>query len=288
MNSPTRPKVLITGSEGLLGCSLMKELGRGFEISAPTQKELNILRRGPALEYINRVKPDLIIHAAAFTIVDRAEEEEKPARDLNVEGSRTVAEGARRCRSFLIYFSTDYIFDGLKDHPYTEDDSPAPLNVYGRSKLDGEKVISETVPEHLIIRTAWIYGPGRDSFVRKMIRAAADGKKVEVVGDQVGSPTYTPHLAGAVRLLHQIRATGVVNVVNSGSCSWYQLTREIYSLAGASLDLVVPISTKSLNRPARRPPYSVLSMEKFHRMTGRELPSWAEALRSYFLTKDWQ
>ena len=284
MNSRTRPRVLITGSAGLLGRSLLKELARDHVISAPALEELNVLRREETLAYINRVKPDLIIHAAAYTAVDRAEEEERQALALNVEGSRTVAEGARRCRSFLIYISTDYVFDGLKGHPYTEDDPPAPLNVYGRSKLAGEGVISETALEHLIIRTAWTYGPGRTNFVRQMMQWAVEGKHVKVVDDQVGSPTYTPHLAGAVRLLQQSRAAGVVNVVNSGSCSWYQLTREIYRLAGASPELVTPISSKRLDRPARRPPYSVLSTAKFQRITGRDLPPWPDALRSYFLT----
>ncbi len=282
MSSP--PRVFLTGSEGLLGGNLRRELSGSFDIVAPAREEMDILRREETIARIVDARPNLVIHAAAYTAVDRAEEEPEAAEAVNVQGTRAVAEGALMCGACLIYISTDYVFNGRKGEPYLEEDETDPLNVYGRTKLEGERVVTEVLLHYLIVRTAWLFGPDGPNFVEGMARRARAGERVEVVDDQTGSPTYAPHLAKAMADLYKARVKGLINVVNSGSCSWYGLAREIYRLAGAPPELVVPVTSDRVPRPAARPSCSILDLDKYRRITGGDMPEWTEALKTYMGT----
>ena len=208
---------------------------------------------------------DLVLHAAAWTDVDGAESDPAGAQLVNVDGTRNVvALGAP-----LVYFSTDYVFDGTKREPYVESDEPRPLSVYGRTKLDGER----EVRDGWIVRSSWLFGPTGTNFVRTMLRLGAERDEVGVVDDQVGSPTYVGHLAEATRELFEL-PQGVWHVAAGGECSWAEFARAIFEEAG--LDCRVrEITTEELGRPAPRPAYSVLRSE---REGAPRLPHWREGL----------
>ncbi len=281
-----RPTVLLTGASGLLGWSIKRQFAPRCRILAPDLDEFDLRKPEAAVAWIKRANPHLVIHAAAYTAVDKAEEEPAVALALNGRGTEAVAEGAREAAACLVYISTDYLFDGTKGTPYTERDELHPLGSYAISKLAGEEAVRRILDHYLIVRTAWIFGPGRPNFVQNMARRAFAGERVRVVNDQTGSPTYTPHLAAALDLLCQQRITGTLNVVNSGSATWFDLTRETYRLAGADPGLVEPMTTADLNRPAPRPSYSVLDASRFSRLAGAPLPPWREALAEYFRERE--
>lgn len=281
MSNTERPVVLITGAGGLLGWSLKREFALSSEIIAPSRSEMDILKKPQTIDYIAGAGPGIVIHAAAYTAVDRAESEPELVLAVNSRGTGAVAEGAARCGALMVYISTDYVFSGRKGSPYTEDDEADPLSAYGRSKLAGENAVREASDNHLIVRTAWIFGPGGPNFVLKMAARAREGARVRVVDDQVGSPSYTPHVAAAIRKLCFADYRGIVNVANSGSCSWYELTREIYRQMGERADLVESMDTSGLDRPASRPAYSVLDCSRYRKLTGNDMPSWEDAVYSY-------
>lgn len=251
--------ILITGAGGQLGAALA-EVFPGAD--ARTRAELDVTR---PLEVSPR--PELVFHAAAWTDVDGAETDEEGAFAVNALGTRNVvALGVP-----VVYFSTDYVFDGRKRTPYVESDEPRPLSAYGRSKLAGER----EVRDGWIIRTSWLFGWTGHNFVRAMLRLGAEQEEVRVVDDQHGCPTYAGHLAEATRRLIEF-PYGTYHVVANGECTWAELARAIFEEAGLRCR-VVPITTAELGRPAPRPAYSVLRSEK--RATPR-LPHWREGLRA--------
>jgi dTDP-4-dehydrorhamnose reductase len=258
MMLPVGPHVLITGAGGQLGVALREELP---EADARTRDELDVAEP-IALGYT----PALVLHAAAWTDVDRAEEDEAGALRVNVEGTRNVAAlGAP-----VVYYSSDYVFDGAKREPYVESDQPAPLGIYGRSKLLGER----EVEEGWIVRSSWLFGWTGHNFVRTMLRLGAERDEVRVVADQRGCPTYVGHLAAATQELLALPG-GVWHVTPAGEATWAEFAEAIFE--EAALDcLVVPISTEELGRPAPRPAYSVLRSEREGAPT---LPHWREGLR---------
>jgi dTDP-4-dehydrorhamnose reductase len=250
--------VLITGAGGQLGAALREELP---EADARTREELDVAEP-IALGYA----PRLVLHAAAWTDVDGAEEDEAGAIRVNVEGTRNAAAlGAP-----VVYYSSDYVFDGTKREPYVESDQPAPLGVYGRSKLLGER----EVEEGWIIRSSWLFGWTGHNFVHTMLRLGAEREEVRVVDDQRGCPTYVGHLAAATRTLLELPG-GVWHVAADGEATWAELAAAIFAEAGLGCR-VVPISTEELGRPAPRPAYSVLRSE---REGVPKLPHWREGLR---------
>ncbi len=286
MTGGGRPSVLITGASGLLGFSLQREFGDDWRLLMPDLDEFDILRRSETIDWITGHRPDLVIHCAAYTAVDKAEEEPDLAYALNRDGTATVVEGACRCDAPVVYISTDYVFDGRKGAAYTEEDEPRAQGVYAASKLAGEEVVRQMTADHLIVRTAWIFGPGRPNFVLTMARRAEAGTPVRVVDDQTGSPTYLPHLARGMRCLWAAGARGTFHVVNSGQATWFDLTRETYRLAGADPSLVTTQTTAELNRPAPRPAFSVLDNSLYTRTTGARMPDWREGLADYFSLRD--
>jgi dTDP-4-dehydrorhamnose reductase len=244
------------------------------------------------------VKPDVIVNAAAYTAVDKAETETELAQAVNATAPTIMALEAQRLGAALIHVSTDYVFDGGKNTPYTEDDSPNPIGVYGRTKLEGEEGIRQTCTNHLILRTAWVYGSfGKVNFVKTMLRLFAEREEVRVVADQVGSPTWAADLAQAIAtLLSQANQepgqlsipTGTYHYTNSGVASWYDFAVAIFEEAkplGYKLKVqkIVPIATADYPTPAQRPAYSVLSGKKISAVLGSHPPHWRQALRQMLL-----
>ena len=203
---------------------------------------------------------------------------------MNAEGTKYVALAASRCRTKLIYLSTDYVFDGNKKEPYRESDLPHPLNVYGRSKWQGEQYVQEWVENGLIIRTQWLYGRHGKNFVDSILHQAKEKKVLSIVDDQIGSPTYTVDLAKAISVLIQSDAQGIFHVANSDRCTWYAFGQAILNLSGMNEVKVIPISSEEFGRPAVRPSYSVLNCQKLKEKTGLTLRPWSEALKDYLRT----
>lgn len=273
----------------MLGRDLVEELrsswGAGpeptWEVIAWDLEEIDIRDERQTIEAVERVRPTVLINVAAYTDVDGCEAEQEKAFAVNAEGMKHLALGARKSRAKVVYLSTDYVFDGSKGEPYLENDLPRPLNVYGLSKLQGERYVQTLAEDGLIIRTQWLYGKHGKNFVASVLRQAEEKKVLSIVDDQVGSPTFTVDLSKAISALIRHRVTGVFHVTNQGICSWYAFGEAVLKWSGRRDVRVVPLTTKELHRPARRPLYSALSGERLRRETGISLRPWQEALRDY-------
>jgi len=269
-----KTRILVTGAQGQLGSALrsvlpaetliLKDLPE-FDLTAPSCEE-----------QIVQARPHVVLHAAAYTNVDGAERDPDQARAINAAGTAAVARAAQRVGSRLIYISTDYVFDGAKDTPYTEDDPTNPLNMYGRSKREGEAAAAEHCEDCLIVRTAWLYGHGGKNFVKTIIQLAGERPTLEVVADQRGCPTFADDLARALSDLIPSRLTGICHVTNGGSSTWYEFAETIVRLVGGT-SVVRPISTVQSQRPAKRPQYSVLGYGRLG-LVRAPLPDWRDAL----------
>jgi dTDP-4-dehydrorhamnose reductase len=275
----SRARALVLGSSGLLGSDLLSMapsdvtvFGRG--------REVDVTDAAAVARALDDSGATLVINAAAYSAVDRAEAEPEEAMRVNASALAVIGTESSRRGVTVIHFGTDYVFDGESTVPYTEADEPRPINAYGRSKLAGEKALLATGATALIVRTQWLFGGARESFPLRMWRRARRGQHTRVVGDQFGSPTYTVDLAVAVWLLAGSGATGVVNVANSGTASWYDVARVVFSRARRP-ELLEPCATSEFPSPARRPPYSVLDTRMAARLTGRHLRPWDAALGSY-------
>lgn len=278
-------RVLITGAKGQLGQELCRLL-RGAAIPADLP-EVDITSRHKLWMFLNDVKPEAIINAAAFTRVDLAEELPEAARAVNVLGVRHLAEFALVASIPLVHISTDYVFGGDESRttPYREDDPPRPVNVYGQTKLEGEREAMQC-PRHIVVRTCGLYGelgplsPG--NFVETILRKAREQRVLRVVNDQICCPSYVPHVAGAILFLLAHSHWGLFHVVNTGQTSWFEFACAIVARAGLDCE-VVPISSSEYPARARRPRYSVLDCSKFLALPGAPpLPHWQEALDEYF------
>lgn len=226
---------------------------------------------------VRAFEPDVVLHTAAFTDVDGAETDAATATAVNVEGTRNVVRAVRGTHTLVVFFSTDYVFDGTKGRPYVETDAPAPLNVYGRTKLAAEEIVLGWV-RGMVVRTAWLFSATGRNFVKTVLATGREkarlGEPLHVVDDQVGSPTYAGHLAAAVdEALRRGVGPGLYHMAGSGYCSWYELAREVVALAGIPVR-VEPISSAELGRPARRPAFSALASER----PVPRLPHWAEGV----------
>jgi len=280
-----RGRVLIVGAHGMLGQDLVKVLERSFEVVALGRDELDISLYNNVKKVLKEVSPQVVINAAGYTDVDACERKSRLAFAVNGEGAKNLARATSVLKAKLVYISTDYVFDGKKETPYSEEDQPNPLNVYGESKLMGERYVQKFADDYLIVRTQWLFGPGGRNFVDTILDLSQDRERIEVVDDQVGSPTYTLDLSRAILTLLQKDLWGVFHVSNSGSCSWYEFAKEILAQVGRDTVQLVPISSADLTRPARRPLYSVLSNEKLHKEAGLAMRPWQEALRDYLREK---
>lgn len=273
-------RVLIFGSKGQLGRDLVLVFDAEHEVLALDIDEIDIADRGAVEETAAKFAPELVINAAAYTDVDQAEEDEEAAFRVNEIGTAIVAQSASKHGAPVVYYSTDYVFGGTKSTPYKPGDAVAPIGVYARSKEAGERATSAAQPEHYILRTAWLYGPGGNNFVEKILALAADRPELRVVEDEVGSPTHTLDLAEATCALVTTGAYGLYHAVNRGQCSRFDFAREILRLAGSETR-VVPCASSEFPTKAERPLYSVLDVEKLEQISGYSLPSWQEALSRY-------
>jgi len=277
-------RVLVIGAKGMLGSDLMTVLHAGLpndEVVGWDIGEIDIQKEEETVTKIEKLRPSVVVHLAAYTDVDGCELDEERAFAINAEGTKHVALAVSRCQAKMVYLSTDYVFDGNKREPYLESDSPHPLNVYGRSKLQGEQYVQAWAKKTLIIRAQWLYGRYGKNFVTSILRQANEKKVLSIVDDQIGSPTYTVDLAKAISVLIQFDARGIFHVANSDLCTWYAFGQTVLKLSGMDKVRVIPISSKELGRPALRPSYSVFNCQKLKRETGLALRPWSEAVRDY-------
>jgi dTDP-4-dehydrorhamnose reductase len=272
-------RLLVTGAAGMLGQAVVAAATRlGHEVTALSRAELDITDREAVRRAIAAAEPAALVNCAAWTDVDGAEAHEEAATAINGVGAGHVAAAAEAAGVRLVHVSTDYVFDGAKETPWLESDPLAPLGAYGRSKLAGERAIEDSGAEHATVRTAWLFGAGGRNFVDTMLALAADRDEVAVVTDQVGSPTWTGHLAPALVELAERRGdVGVFHAAVEGSCSWNELAVEAFHVAGAECR-VLPTTSDRFPRPARRPAFSVLATE---RDPGLRLPPWTEGVGAH-------
>ncbi len=271
-------KWLITGAGGMLGTDLQDELAaRDETVVALTRSDLDVTDQRLISAAVRDHAPDVIVNCAAYTKVDLAESEEAAANAINGSAVELLAAAANEAGARLVQVSTDFVFDGTKGEPYEVNDPTNPLSAYGRSKLLGE-IAAAHAEKHCIVRTSWLFGVHGPNFVEAIRNQIRKGTNpLRVVSDQRGRPTYTPHLARAIVRLATQGAQGVVHYADADECSWFDFATAIAS--GATE--VVPVSTEEFPRPAKRPAYSVLSTERYERLTGVTPESWREGLQEY-------
>jgi dTDP-4-dehydrorhamnose reductase len=273
-------KVLIIGSEGMLGHDLVEVLSDENELITTTIETLDITDIRNTIATVENINPNLVIHAAAYTDVDGSETDRDMTYSVNTLGTRNVAVACEKVDSIMVYFSTDYVFDGNKGCSYYEYDKANPLGVYGKTKYLGEVYIRDILDKFYIVRTSWLYGYHGPNFVSTMLNLAKTKNNISVVNDQIGSPTYTVDLANAIALLIKNPAYGIYHVTNSEHCSWYEFAQEIFEIAKIDVDLK-PVTTEELVRPAPRPRYSVLENYNWRMEGFSPLRSYKKALRSF-------
>lgn len=274
-------KILLLGKTGLLGKAILSTFEGHHNVTATEHAECDVTDANSIEHWVSEISPELVINATGYTAVDRAEEERDRAFRVNADGIGNLCRILASRNIPLVHFSTDYVFDGEKKEGYEESDSPSPLSVYGASKSAGESEIQKNLKNFYLIRTSWLFGSGGKNFVDTMLTMAEEGHErvLKIVNDQIGNPTYTVDLAQAVlRLLHG-KPYGIYHIVNEGDCSWYDFASEIFHQLGIP-QKIIQITSKELNRPAKRPKYSMLRNTKLP-----PLRPWREALSTYLQEK---
>ena len=267
-------RILVTGANGMLArdlCPMLEDAD--FEVIETTRNELDVTDELQVRRVISDVKPDYVIHCAAYTNVDKAEEEPEIAELVNAKSAEYIAKACNSNNAVMIYISTDYVFDGTKNTPYVPDDTTNPTGAYGLSKLHGEEAVRKFCPAHYIIRTSWLYGHHGKNFVETMI-SLAEKTELKVVDDQVGCPTWTVDLSDAIiSFIDEEPPFGTYHACGAGSTSWYGFAKEIFDLMSLNVNLI-PCTTEEFPRPAKRPAYSVMDNEGL-------LRDWKQALQEY-------
>ena len=272
-------KVLVTGAKGQLGTDLMNELEkRGIESIGVDVQEMDITDREACMRVISESKADAVIHCAAYTAVDAAEDNVDLCRKINGEGTRNVALACQATGAKMMYISTDYVFDGQGTRPWEPDDNRSPLNVYGQTKYEGELAVEELVEKFFTVRIAWVFGVAGKNFIKTMLRLGKERGAVSVVDDQVGSPTYTYDLARLLVDMIQTDYYGRYHATNEGFCSWYGFACEIFRQAGMDDVKVTPVSSDQFPVKAVRPANSRMSKAKLAENGFEPLPTWQDAL----------
>lgn len=273
-------KILITGAQGQLGTELRHLLdARGIAYRATDAKDLDITDEAAVNQYFADYQPDVVYHCAAYTAVDKAEDEAKALNQLvNVDGTRNLAKAAAKVDATLVYISTDYVFDGDSKEIYTVDDQPAPRNECGRAKYEGEQQVQKYLKKYYIIRTSWVFGEYGHNFVYTMLNLAKTHKELTVVDDQYGRPSWTKTLAEFMTFAVDKRLDyGIYHLSNDNSCNWYEFASAIL----ADKDVTVkPVSSKEYPQKAWRPRHSILDLSKT-KATGFEIPTWQDALKNF-------
>lgn len=272
-------KILITGSKGQLGIELIDIAPQEHKIFG-YDLDMDITDRFAIESKFSKVKPDLVIHCAAFTDVDKCEDRRKKVFLVNSTGTENLAKVARKYDCEFVYISTDYVFNGKKDMPYVEEDIPDPVSIYGKSKLAGEEAVTNILERFYILRTTGIYSRYGKNFVETIIRASENCREIEVVDDQVCTPTYSLDVAECIYKLIETGIYGIYHATNDGQCSWYQFTKEIFKILGKRVT-VVPVKSGRLEGRASRPSYSVLANLKLEKNKIYFMRHWKEALKGF-------
>jgi dTDP-4-dehydrorhamnose reductase len=275
------PRWLITGAGGMVGTDLHEALTeRGVDVVALTKSDLDITDSRAVNAAVLEARPTIIANCAGYTRVDDAESNERLANAINASSVEFLAQGANSVDAMLLQISSDFIFDGKKGAPYEVNDPPTPLSAYGRSKFLGELAATHA-RKHVVVRTSWLFGTHGPNFVEAIRNQIRKGTNpLQVVNDQRGCPTYTPHLAAALIRIANLDARGIVHYADGPACTWYDFACAIVEELGAEVS-VKPVSTEEFSRPATRPAYSVLSKERYERVTGVKPEGWREGLREY-------
>jgi dTDP-4-dehydrorhamnose reductase len=290
------PRVLILGAAGQVGVELQRSFAGFGSVVAVDREAFDLADPDETRALIRRERPDVILNAAAYTAVDRAESEPELAMTINGHASRTLAEEAQRANSLLVHYSTDYVFDGTKREPWLETDEPNPLSAYGASKLVGERAIQAVGGRYLIFRTSWVYGPHGRNFLQTMLRLAGERDRISIVDDQIGSPTSSNELARATRTIVEgvlsenfgsiHEWAGLYHMTCSDAVTWFGFAQAIFATAVSNLNVqppeLIPIKTEDYPTAAMRPRYSVLSNQKLLGRFGVKLATWPEALYEVF------
>jgi len=274
-------KVLVTGVKGQLGYDIMKSLAkRGIDAVGADLEEFDITELEQTKGFITQANPDVVVHCSAYTAVDKAEENKELCYNVNAVGSRNIATVCRELDAKMVYFSTDYVFPGKGEQFYEPEDATGPVSQYGMTKLEGEKAVQEILDKYFILRTSWVFGINGNNFVKTMLRLGKERDTINVVCDEIGSPTYTADLAELVCDMLVTDKYGVYHVTNEGICSWADFTKEIFRQAGYDT-AVNPITQKEYGAKAARPLNSRMSKDKLERNGFHRLPLWQDALKRY-------
>lgn len=276
-------KVLITGANGQLGSDLNHVLSRsGYEVVGMGKTELDITNQDVIKSAVFSIKPDIIIHSAAYTKVDQAELEPDFAYLINAVGTRNTAIAAEKIGAKFIYISTDYVFDGKAQTPYHEYSPVSPINVYGSSKLAGEMMVRDFHSKFFIVRTSWLFGKYGHNFVKTMLKLSKEKEHIAVVNDQIGCPTYTVDLCKCIIQLMETDKYGIYHVSNTGSCSWFEFAREVFEQTNRPITLT-PCTTEEFPRQAKRPKYSVLDHMGLRINNFDAMPHWKDAVTRFLI-----
>jgi dTDP-4-dehydrorhamnose reductase len=274
-------KILVTGFTGQLGYDVVQEgQKRGLRMIGIGSKDLNIADKNAVSQFVKEQKPDAIIHCAAYTAVDKAEDDKGNCWNVNVKGTKFLAEAAKEINAKFMYISTDYVFDGLGDTPFLETDTPNPVGYYGQTKFEAEKVVQDLLSDWFIVRISWVFGLNGNNFVKTMLRLAETHFELNVVGDQIGSPTNTYDLSRLLLDMIQTDKYGVYHASNEGFCSWAEFAKEIFHLAGKDVK-VHSITTEEYPTRAIRPKNSRMSKQKLKENGFIPLPSWQNSLANF-------
>lgn len=274
-------RIVVTGANGQLGQDIVKHLKTKHEVHGLGREQLDVTNEIQCLQILEELRPDVVIHSAAYTSVDLAETEEELAFRVNAEGTRILAVAAERIGAKLCYISTDYVFDGTAESPYREDDKTNPQSVYGKSKRAGEQHVESLSSKFFIVRTSWVYGMYGANFVKTILNLAKTRDSLKVVNDQYGSPTYTVDLALFLEQLVQTDLYGIYHASNSGVCSWYDFACAIFEESGMEIK-VDPCTTDEFPRPAPRPLNSAMEHRAIRVNGFEDLRPWREGLRAFF------
>ena len=277
--------ILVTGSTGQLGSDVVKELlKRGYSTLSPNRSEFNLCSEDSIINYILNSNCEAIVHCAAYTQVDKAEDEKDLCIKINATATKHIVKCAKILDIPMIYISTDYVFDGTKDGEYTENDETNPINIYGESKLAGEKYVQEILDKYYIVRTSWVFNINGKNFIETMLRLSKTNNQLSIVNDQIGSPTYTRDLSRLLVDMLETNKYGLYHATNEGYCSWYEFANTIFKLANINIDIKAINSNEYASR-AKRPLNSKLSKDKLIEYGFKPLPHWEDALKDYLIRR---
>lgn len=277
--------ILVTGSTGQLGSDVVKELlKRGYSTLSPNRSEFNLCSEDSIRNYILNSNCEAIVHCAAYTQVDKAEDEKDLCIKINATATKHIVKCAKILDIPMIYISTDYVFDGTKDGEYTENDETNPINIYGESKLAGEKYVQEILDKYYIVRTSWVFNINGKNFIETMLRLSKANNQLSIVNDQIGSPTYTKDLSRLLVDMLETSKYGLYHATNEGYCSWYEFADTIFKLANINIDIKAINSNEYASR-AKRPLNSKLSKDKLIEYGFKPLPHWEDALKDYLIRR---